>query len=156
MKCYLSALLWKSSVHLFNCSNSKKDKINLCSQMQSLKLCNTFFPTRFRKVCLNYFCKNISNSTENKETLKIAEGKLSELFLLRCDSVVLGGFQLLDLIIPELKSQVIPYKFKSSHCNALVEITTFRLESKSCKGFLFTNKFSTNERPWLFNKSCDF
>ena len=26
-----------------------------------------------------------------------------------------GGFQLLDLIIPELKSRVIPYKFKSSH-----------------------------------------
>ena len=81
--------MWKSSVHLFNCSNSKKDKINLCSQMQSLKLCNTFFPTKFRKVCLNYFCKNISNSTENKETLKIAKGKLPESFLLRCDSVVL-------------------------------------------------------------------
>ena len=27
----------------------------------------------------------------------------------------LGGFQLLDLIIPELKSHVIPYKFKCSH-----------------------------------------
>ena len=27
----------------------------------------------------------------------------------------LGGFQLLDLIIPELKSHVILYKFKSSH-----------------------------------------
>ena len=27
----------------------------------------------------------------------------------------IGGFQLLDLIIPELKSHVIPYKFKSSH-----------------------------------------
>ena len=26
-----------------------------------------------------------------------------------------GGFHLLDLIIPELKSHVIPYKFKSSH-----------------------------------------
>ena len=26
-----------------------------------------------------------------------------------------GGFQLLDLIIPELKSHVIPYKFKSFH-----------------------------------------
>ena len=25
------------------------------------------------------------------------------------------GFQLLDLILPELKSHVIPYKFKSSH-----------------------------------------
>ena len=27
----------------------------------------------------------------------------------------IGGFQLLDLIIPELKSHMIPYKFKSSH-----------------------------------------
>ena len=27
----------------------------------------------------------------------------------------LGGFQLLDLIIPELKNHVIPYKFKCSH-----------------------------------------
>ena len=26
-----------------------------------------------------------------------------------------GGFQLLDLIIPRLKSHMIPYKFKSSH-----------------------------------------
>ena len=29
--------------------------------------------------------------------------------------LVLGGFQLLDLIIPELKSHVIPYEFKCSH-----------------------------------------
>ena len=28
---------------------------------------------------------------------------------------VKGGFQLLDLILPELKSHVIPYKFKSSN-----------------------------------------
>ena len=27
----------------------------------------------------------------------------------------LGGFQILDLILPELKRHVIPYKFKSSH-----------------------------------------
>ena len=27
----------------------------------------------------------------------------------------MGGFQLLDLVIPELKSHVIPYKFKCSH-----------------------------------------
>ena len=81
--------MWKSSVRLFNYSNSKKDKMKLCSQMQSLKLCNTFFLTKFRKVCLNYFCKNISNSTENKETFKIAEGKLPESFLLRCYSEVL-------------------------------------------------------------------
>ena len=29
--------------------------------------------------------------------------------------LLIGGFQLLDLIIPELKSHVITYKFKSSH-----------------------------------------
>ena len=81
--------MWKSSVRLFNYSNSKKDKMKLCSQMQSLKLCNTFFLTKFRKVCLNYFCKNITNSTKNKETLKIAEGKLYESFFQRYDSVVL-------------------------------------------------------------------
>ena len=46
--------------------------------------------------------------------------------------VPMGGFQLLDLILPELKSYVIPYKFKL-------------VESKSCKGFFFTNEFSTNE-----------
>ena len=28
---------------------------------------------------------------------------------------IFGGFQLLDLTTPELKSHVIPYKFKSSH-----------------------------------------
>ena len=29
--------------------------------------------------------------------------------------IIKGGFQLLDLIIPELKSHVIPYRFKCSH-----------------------------------------
>ena len=29
--------------------------------------------------------------------------------------LTMWGFQLLDLVIPELKSHVIPYKFKSSH-----------------------------------------
>ena len=48
-----------------------------------------------------------------------------------------GGFQLLDLIIPELKSHVIPYKFKSSHWLKL----QFRLESKSCKGFFLQINF---------------
>ena len=46
----------------------------------------------------------------------------------------LGGFQILDLILPELKSHVIPYKFKSSHW----------LRANLVKDF-FTNEFSTNE-----------
>ena len=36
-----------------------------------------------------------------------------------------GGFQLLDLIITDVKMPLV----------GLVEITAFRLESKSCKGF---------------------
>ena len=46
-----------------------------------------------------------------------------------------GGFQLLDLILPELKSHVIPYKFKSSHW----------LRANLVKDFFFTNEVSTNE-----------
>ena len=41
---------------------------------------------------------------------------------------VFGGFQLLDLIIPELKSHVIPYKFKCSHCS-LVETSFVKKKS---------------------------
>ena len=41
-----------------------------------------------------------------------------------------GGFQLLDLIITELKNHMTCY-----NSMPLVEITAFRLESKSCKGF---------------------
>ena len=37
---------------------------------------------------------------------------------------------------------------------SLVEITTFKLERKSCNGF-FENKFSTNESTQIYNKSCD-
>ena len=48
---------------------------------------------------------------------------------------VFGGFQLLDLIIPELKSHVIPYKFKCSHW----------LRANLVKDFFFTNEVSTNE-----------
>ena len=35
--------------------------------------------------------------------------------LTKCSRAIQGGFQLLDLIIPELKSHVTPYKFKCSH-----------------------------------------
>ena len=41
--------------------------------------------------------------------------KTSVFWLLSHMIYLKGGFQLLDLIIPELKSHVIPYKFKSSH-----------------------------------------
>ena len=42
------------------------------------------------------------------------------------------GFQLLDLIITELISYMTCY-----NSMPLVEITAFRLDSKSCKGFYF-------------------
>ena len=67
--------------------------------------------------------------------------RLQEIFLKYVTSIVdyiplYGGFQLLYLILPELKSHVIPYKFKSSHW----------LRANLVKDFFFTNEFSTNER----------
>ena len=53
----------------------------------------------------------------------------------------LGGFQLLDLIIPELKSHVIPYKFKSSHWLKL-QHSDWRANLVK---YFSLNKFSTNE-----------
>ena len=44
-----------------------------------------------------------------------------------------GGFQLLDLIVMEIKSHMTCYN--SMPLIALVEITVFRLESKFCQGF---------------------
>ena len=35
---------------------------------------------------------------------------------------------------------------------SLVEITAFTLGSKSCEGFL-SNRFSTNESTWIYNRS---
>ena len=37
----------------------------------------------------------------------------------------------------------------------MVEITAFRLECKSCKGFFLKNKFSTNEITRIYNRSYD-
>ena len=53
-----------------------------------------------------------------------------------------GGFQLLDLIIPELKSHMIPYKFKSSHW---LKLQHSDWRANLVKDFFFTNEFSTNE-----------
>ena len=57
----------------------------------------------------------------------------------------MGGFQLLDLNLPELKSHVIPYKFKASHW----------LRANLVKDFFFTNEFSTNESTPIYKRSCD-
>ena len=66
---------------------------------------------KLKKVCfkhsdatLKWFCPHYYDSGE----------KLEMVFCYQyCFD--LGGFQLLDLIIPELKSHMIPYKFKVSH-----------------------------------------
>ena len=55
-----------------------------------------------------------------------------------------GGFQLEFVSISLVINSVL----------SLVEITAFRLENKSCKGF-FLNKFSTNEGTQIYNRSCD-
>ena len=49
---------------------------------------------------------------QNLLLTKVCFMTISNQFFANC---LYGGFQLLDLIIPELKSHVIPYKFKSSH-----------------------------------------
>ena len=36
---------------------------------------------------------------------------------------------------------------------SLIEITAFKLESKSCKGFCLKKKSSTNENTWICNRS---
>ena len=54
-------------------------------------------------------------------------------------ATVYGGFHLVAKIIRKLKSHMIPYEFKCSH--SLVEITAFKLESKSCKGFFLQINF---------------
>ena len=36
---------------------------------------------------------------------------------------------------------------------SLVEIKAFTLDSKSCKGFVLKNKFSTNKSTWIYNRS---
>ena len=63
-----------------------------------------------------------------------------------------GGFQLLDLIMPELKSHVIPYKFKSSHW---LKLQHSDWRANLVKDF-FTNKFSTNESTCIYKGSHDF
>ena len=66
---------------------------------------------------------------------------------------VLGGFQLLDLIIRVLKVTW-PVIIQ---CFLLVEITAVWLESKSRKGFYYKQNFhQCNERPWIFNRSFEF
>ena len=46
----------------------------------------------------------------------------------------------------ELKNQIVWIQLLS-----LVEITAFRLESKSCKGFFFSNKYSSKESTRIYH-----
>ena len=54
-----------------------------------------------------------------------------------------GGFQLEFVSIRRVKNHMTSFEF-------VVEITAYKLESKSCK-----NKFSTNESTQIYNVSCD-
>ena len=52
-------------------------------------------------------CENVVKLVFINNVIRDCSGKFSE--------CVHGGFQLLDMIIPELKSHMIPYKFKVFH-----------------------------------------
>ena len=84
---------------------------------------------------------------------KVEMTVLSVLFSLKSLKRQKGGFQLLDLILPELKSHVIPYKFKSSHW---LKLQHSDWRANLVKDFFLTNRISTIERSWIFNRSCDF
>ena len=53
-----------------------------------------------------------------------------------------GGFQVVDLIITELKNHMTCYKFEWSHW---FELQHSDWRANLVKDFVFTNKFSTNE-----------
>ena len=64
----------------------------------------------------------------------------------------IGGSQLLDLIITELKSHMTCY-------NSMPLIGwnySIQTGEQILQRIFLTNKISTNERPWIFNRSCDF
>ena len=58
---------------------------------------------------------------------QLVTGSLNEASAISKDLAEKGGFQLVDLIITELKNHMACYRFSS-----LVEITAFRLANKSC------------------------
>ena len=75
-----------------------------------------------------------SDSDFSPKTITIMElqALISSLELGHFKKSKLGCFQLVGLNITELKDHMICYNSKPS---LLVEITAFRLECKSCKGF---------------------
>ena len=58
---------------------------------------------------------------------------------------IFGGFQLEFVSISQVINSVLSF----------VEITAFRLESKSCKIFFVKNKCSNNESTRVYNRSYD-
>ena len=91
------------------------------------------------------------SSSKNWENLT----KVIEIFceVLMKENGQKGSFQLLDLIIPELKSHVIPYKFKSSHW---LKLQHSDWRANLAKDFFFTNEFSANGSTWIYKGSHDF
>ena len=130
-----------SSLKLFPLGRKMANKRN----SKSYILCTTIKVMRVRSVT---FCYPVNFT----KFTNFPFGQDCKLFKVLYDAYNhKGGFQLLDLIITELKVTW-PVIIQ---CLSLVEITAFRLESKSCKGFCFTNKFSTNESTRIYNMSCD-
>ena len=74
--------------------------------------------TFFFKTVTKHFLKGVffSESAIRFSNLQISKIKVFQITILslKFKFPANGGFQLLDFIIPELKSHVIPYKFKSS------------------------------------------
>ena len=62
------------------------------------------------RIYAEYQVVNVQSSSKEKRVV-VGHYKYSNVSKI----TVMGGFQLLDLIIPELKSHVIPHKFKCSH-----------------------------------------
>ena len=68
------------------------------------------------------------------------------------DEALKGGFQLLDLIITELKSRMTCY-------NSMLLIGwnySIQTGEQILYRIFFDKKNSPNEKYWIFNRSCDF
>ena len=87
-------------------------------------------------------------SPSGMEAIEFMPGQGSVKFLKH----LIGGFQLLDLIITELKNHMISYKFDYSHWWKIYfskkSFTRFALQSECCN---FNQREASNH-----NRSCDF
>ena len=86
-------------------------EINTCFHLNcwwSLSICVHMLPIWGSTLCVNNLTISLNHSIEDTY-FDLIKNDMLHIFDIN------GGFQSLDLIIPELKSHVIPYKFKCSH-----------------------------------------